>query len=1179
VNGDRAKDFALLLLQPGEGGAPAKVDINATVDIFMHMGDVKNVTNILLEYLKPRGDREEDGLLQTRLLEINLLATPQVADAILESDEYKFSHYDRLKIAQLCERAQLYQRALEHYTELQDIKRVLSNTHAINPEFLLEYFGRMTPENCLDCLRDLLKVSLVNNIRLVVEVAKKWSDYLTPAALISLFEEFKAYNGIFYYLGSFVNFTEDQTVVFKYIEAATKLEQFKEVERVCRDNDHYDPKEVKEFLLQQNLKDPRPLIHVCDRFDFVEELTHYLYSKNMFAFIEAYVQRMNPKATPPVVGALLDLNAGDEQIVKLLSQVRPPVEDKQFYEKLVEEVEKRNRLKILKQFLEARANEGSTDPHVHNGLAKIYVDTNNSAAHFLTNNKFYDSAVVGLYCESRDPHLSFIAYKRAWGSCDDQLINVCYKNGFFKDLARYLVERQDLDLWSKVLTEDEENMPYRRQLIDQVVATALPESRAPEEVSTTVKAFMAANLPNELIELLERIILHGPQDGEFATNRNLQNLLILTAIKADKHRVMDYIKRLNNYDGPDIAKIAISEQYQLYEEAFFIYKKFKKGPEAIQVLLEHLENMERAVEFAQYWDQPDVWSLLGKSQLDRELVKDAIVSFLKADDATHFADVIHAAKVTAAFDDLILFLKMARNKVKDVRIDNELLYAYARTDRLADLEDFLVATNIAKVQDVADLLFNEELYQAARICYTHVNNNAKLAITLVRLKLYTEAVDAARKANSIPTWKEVCFSCVLAQEFRLAQMCAMHIVVYMDHLLELVQHYERYGYFEQLIAVLEQGINLERSHQGLYTQLGVLYAKYKEEKLMEHIKLFWSRLNIPTLLVACQQNLHWNEAVFLYTHYDQYDNAIDVMIQHSAECWKHSLFKEIILQVSNSECYYRAIHFYLTDHPLLLNDLLLDLSPKLDHQRVVDMVSRVDHVPLIEKYLLHVQRENIVGVNEALNQLYVQSENYKALRTSIDAYGNFDQIALAQKLESHELMEFRRIAAHLYKLNKRYERSMELSKKDGLWADAMQTAADSTEQSLAEGLLHYFVDAKQEECFAACLFTCYELIRPDLVLELAWRHNLMDFAMPYMIQTFREYHDNMAEFKQRLEQMEKEKTEAAEAARKAKEEAGGADPNMMGLYNPMGGQAPMLAIQAPQGYMQGGYGMNGYGYQ
>lgn len=29
---------------------------------------------------------------------------------------------------------------------------------------------------------------------------------------------------------------------------------------------------------------------------------------------------------------------------------------------------------------------------------------------------------------------------------------------------------------------------------------------------------------------------------------------------------------------------------------------------------------------------------------------------------------------------------------------------------------------------------------------------------------------------------------------------------------------------------------------------------------------------------------------------------------------------------------------------------------------------------------------------------------------------------------------------------------------------------------------------------------CYDLLRPDVILELAWRHNIMDFAMPYLIQ-------------------------------------------------------------------------------
>jgi len=41
------------------------------------------------------------------------------------------------------------------------------------------------------------------------------------------------------------------------------------------------------------------------------------------------------------------------------------------------------------------------------------------------------------------------------------------------------------------------------------VQTALSETQDPEDVSCTVKAFMTADLPNELIELLEKIVLEN----------------------------------------------------------------------------------------------------------------------------------------------------------------------------------------------------------------------------------------------------------------------------------------------------------------------------------------------------------------------------------------------------------------------------------------------------------------------------------------------------------------------------------------------------------------------------------------------------------------------------------------------------------------------------------------------
>jgi hypothetical protein len=51
---------------------------------------------------------------------------------------------------------------------------------------------------------------------------------------------------------------------------------------------------------------------------------------------------------------------------------------------------------------------------------------------------------------------------------------------------------------------------------------------------------------------------------------------------------------------------------------------------------------------------------------------------------------------------------------------------------------------------------------------------------------------------------------------------------------------------------------------GIFTELGLLYAKFKAEKLMEHLKLFGKRVNIPRLIRVCEEQEHWKELVYLY---------------------------------------------------------------------------------------------------------------------------------------------------------------------------------------------------------------------------------------------------------------------------------------------------------------------------
>ena len=56
----------------------------------------------------------------------------------------------------------------------------------------------------------------------------------------------------------------------------------------------------------------------------------------------------------------------------------------------------------------------------------------------------------------------------------------------------------------------------------------------------------------------------------------------------------------------------------------------------------------------------------------------------------------------------------------DEVIDTELCYAFCVTSRITDLEEFLKGSNLAKVADVGERCYNEELFEAAKLCFTTV---------------------------------------------------------------------------------------------------------------------------------------------------------------------------------------------------------------------------------------------------------------------------------------------------------------------------------------------------------------------------------------------------------------------------------------------------------------------------
>lgn len=910
--------------------------------------------------------------------------------------------------------------------------------------------------------------------------------------------------------------------------------------------DALDAEKVKNFLKEQRLTEQLPLIIICDRFNFVHDLVLYLYKNQQFKSIEVYVQRVNPARTPGVIGGLLDVDC-DENIIKgLLNSVEPssiPIDE------LVGEVESRNRLKLLLPFLEATLAAGNQQQAVFDALAKIYIDSNNNPEKFLKENDMYDTLTVGKYCEKRDPNLAYIAYRK--GQNDLELISITNENSMFRPQARYLLERADPEIWSYVLSE---NNIHRRSLIDQVISTAVPESQDPEQVSLAVRAFLEADLPVELIELLEKIIL---EPTSFSDNANLQNLLMLTAAKSDRGRVGNYIQQLENYSPEDIAQACID--VGMYEEAFLIHKKANDHLSAATVLVDNVVSIDRAQEYADQVDLPDVWSKVAKAQLDGLRVTDSIDSYIHAQDPSNYPEVIETATHAGKDEDLIKYLRMARKTLREPPIDTALAFCFARTNQLPELEDFLRATNVANVEESGDKAYEEGYHEAAKIFFSSISNWAKLATTLVHLEDYQGAVECARKANNVKVWKQVHQACITKKEFRLAQICGLNLIVDAEELPELVSQYERNGYFDELISLLEAGLGLERAHMQLFTMLAVVLCKYYPERVMEHIRIFWGRMNIPKVISATEQAHLWPELVFLYTHYDEYDNAALAMMERAADAWEHHTFKETVIKVANLEIYYRALNFYLQEQPNLLTDLLQVLTPRIDVNRVVRMFEKSDNLPLIKPFLINVQGQNKRAVNDAINDLLIEEEDYKTLRDSVENYDNYEAVALAQRLEKHELVFFRQIAANIYRKNKRWDKSIALSKQDKLYKDAIETSAISQKTEVVEDLLRYFVDIGSKECYVGMLYACYDLIPLHTVMELAWRNGLHDFTMPFMI-------NHMAQQAITIEGLKKDNDErkAREAADKKDEDAG-----------PILGQSRLMLTQGPMGQQSPAPQMNG----
>lgn len=62
-------------------------------------------------------------------------------------------------------------------------------------QWLVNYFGSLSVEDSLECLKAMLQHNIRQNLQICVQVATKYHEQLSTTALIELFESFKSFEG------------------------------------------------------------------------------------------------------------------------------------------------------------------------------------------------------------------------------------------------------------------------------------------------------------------------------------------------------------------------------------------------------------------------------------------------------------------------------------------------------------------------------------------------------------------------------------------------------------------------------------------------------------------------------------------------------------------------------------------------------------------------------------------------------------------------------------------------------------------------------------------------------------------------------------------------------------------------------------------------------------------------
>eukprot|EP00477_Mikrocytos_mackini_P000219 GAHX01000232.1.p1 GENE.GAHX01000232.1~~GAHX01000232.1.p1 ORF type:complete len:1782 (-),score=358.81 GAHX01000232.1:21-5333(-) len=1054
---ENAKSFIESLVKNN----PPLLQVLRAAEIAYQSGDYATYFSIVIQHLKTAGDRAQDAEIQTNFLMALARHKPELLPTILSGKELNLSHFDRNVVGSYLEEINMAYLSLLCYKEMDSIKRILaaslissyvSEKNIFGPKQLIGFLkGQLKKGNEITSLimsivdynrneQNLISQgkppetirayvnSVLSEVMLDLVKSEHNQDKLDWFKIVSTVEENGDYKCAFAIMSTIVTIPGvalDTNKVMVYLKACVSSGEHKEAERLIKEEkeEHLDKEQILSYLMNADLADPRPFIFFCDRFHFYTELTTFLVNNDKTKFLVVYVTKFNPSAAPVIVETMI-LNAySDQQIKDLISQLDLKQSN---VSKLIEIMLEKNKVELIKEYLE---KEDQNNREICTALAKIYIYSNPTfaASYLKSNHGNIDLESIADFALHLDSFTAFLAYSLC--DKDDKVIEMGQNKGWFKEVAEYLVRRSDERLWVKVLDEHNE---YRGELVYNVVHVIIPTETNTDKVSLVVRAFIKANISKDLLELLEQIIIKN-KNSTLCRDKNLQNLLILTAIKSDKVKVEEYISTLNNYDYKSIGEMA--QKYELNEEAVTIFTKGNLLTNCFSVLLNRQHDYNRAYLVASDKNSQgmhDAFRLLIEAAVGSNFVKEGIELATEKKEIRVLKAIMNLSIDSNKYNDEILtYLETIKNVTRDNIVIDSILKILAKKQDIVKLNKFLAENPNVAIERIANDCFAERSFEVAAVLFEKLNRHEKTGLCYIEIKDFVRAMESVEKSGSKDLMKKLLEVTLKHKEVKIAVKLGGKMAISVDLVEYVVMKFEYYRFVNELVDLMIKASTNSKAQQIVFTQLGILLCKYRVDKLEDYIKDNWKNILNTQLLKVLNKYGCYNEVIVLLMCYKQYDNVLKTMVEHGPICFDLKDFEKAALNSVSSEVLFTSIQFLLEYYPQHFEEVLLTLGNKIDFRKVVKLAQDKNCLFFITAYL---EKLSVTGKNrfvaEMLCNLYIEEEMKSELLRFIQSNELINHRALGKRLENHERVDFRKIGSRMTYKSGDVQKAISTAEKD-----------------------------------------------------------------------------------------------------------------------------------------------------